>query len=77
MPWKELRPMSQKVDFIEKAIVPGANISALCREFGISRQTAHKWLRRYREQGYLGLVEQSRRPARGHRGSAGRVGAAF
>lgn len=55
--------MSQKLDFIEKAIVPGANVSALCREFGISRQTAHKWLRRYRDQGYLGLVEQSRRPA--------------
>lgn len=54
--------MSQKVEFIEKAILPGANISALCREFGISRQTAHKWLRRYRDQGYLGLLEQSRRP---------------
>lgn len=55
--------MSQKLEFIEKAILPGANVSALCREFGISRQTAHKWLRRYREQGYLGLVEQSRRPS--------------
>jgi transposase InsO family protein len=55
--------MSQKLEFIEKAIVPGANVSALCREFGISRQTAHKWLRRYHDQGYLGLVEQSRRPA--------------
>src|SRR3982751_4648908 len=34
----------------------------LCKEFGISRQTGHKWLRRYRELGPLGLVEQSRRP---------------
>lgn len=55
--------MSQKLEFVEKAIVPGANVSALCRDFGISRQTAHKWLRRYRDQGYLGLVEKSRRPA--------------
>lgn len=55
--------MSQKVEFIEKAIAPGANVSALCREFRISRQTAHKWLRRFRAEGYLGLVEQSRRPA--------------
>ncbi len=55
--------MSQKLDFVEKATLPGANISALCREFGISRQTAHKWLRRFREQGYVGLAEQSRRPA--------------
>lgn len=54
--------MSQKLEFIEKASVAGANVSALCREYGISRQTGHKWLRRYREQGYVGLVEHSRRP---------------
>jgi transposase InsO family protein len=54
--------MSLKLKFIEQACAPGANVSAVCREFGVSRQTGHKWLRRYREQGYLGLVEQSRRP---------------
>ena len=54
--------MSHKMQFIEKAGAPGANISALCREYGISRQTGHKWLRRFRTQGYTGLVEQSRRP---------------
>jgi putative transposase len=62
VPWKEQRVMSQKVEFIEKASVPGANISALCREYGISRQTGHKWLRRFHREGYAGLVEQSRRP---------------
>ena len=54
--------MGQKLQFIEKASTPGANISALCREYGISRQTGHKWLRRYQQQGHVGLVEQSRRP---------------
>jgi transposase InsO family protein len=54
--------MSEKLEFIEKASVPGANISALCREYGISRQTGHKWLRRFRKHGYRGLSEQSRRP---------------
>jgi transposase len=44
------------------ARAPGANIAALCREYGISRQTGHKWLRRYHEHAPLGLVEQSRRP---------------
>jgi putative transposase len=62
MPWKEQRIMSQKLEFIEKAGAPGANISELCRHYGISRQTGHKWLRRFRAQGYNGLVEQSRRP---------------
>ncbi len=55
--------MSQKLDFFEKATRPGANISALCKEYGISRQSGHKWLKRYRAQGYAGLVEHSRRPA--------------
>ena len=50
------------MQFIEKASVPGANISALCKAYGISRQTGHKWLRRYKAKGYVGLVEKSRRP---------------
>jgi transposase InsO family protein len=54
--------MSQKLEFIEKATKTGANISALCKEYGISRQSGHKWLKRYRAQGYVGLVEKSRRP---------------
>src|SRR5438128_7122783 len=62
MPWKEQRAMSLKVQFVERAVQKGSNLSELCVEFGISRQTGHKWLRRYRELGPLGLVEQSRRP---------------
>lgn len=54
--------MSEKLLFIEKASLPRANITALCRAQGISRQTGHKWLRRFKAGGYAGLVEQSRRP---------------
>ena len=54
--------MSQKIEFVEKASKAGANISALCREYAISRQTGHKWLERYRASGYDGLEERSRRP---------------
>src|SRR2546430_2212826 len=62
MPWSEERVMSLKLKFVEQARGSGANIAALCREYGISRQTGHKWLRRYHEDGPLGLVEQTRRP---------------
>jgi putative transposase len=62
MPWKEQRAMSLKLEFAERASKKGSNLSALCVEFGISRQTGHKWLRRYKKLGPLGLVEQSRRP---------------
>jgi len=54
--------MSLKLQFVERAVLKGSNLTELCAEFGVSRQTGHKWLRRYRELGPLGLVEQSRRP---------------
>lgn len=57
--------MGAKLRFIEAASKRGANVSALCAEHGISRQTGHKWLRRYKELGPLGLVELSRRPRTG------------
>ena len=54
--------MSLKMDFVARACRPGARVSALCREFGISRQTGHKWLKRYKKHGPDGLEEISRRP---------------
>lgn len=54
--------MSSKIAFMKQATKARANIAALCREHGISRQTAYKWLKRYRHQGPDGLEEQSRRP---------------
>jgi transposase InsO family protein len=63
MSWKETTTMSQRTAFIEQAKAAGANISALCRAFGISRKTAYKWLKREREAGgTAGLENQSRRP---------------
>jgi transposase InsO family protein len=37
-------------------------VAELCREYGISRKTAYKWLARFRQTGTLGLVDASRRP---------------
>lgn len=54
--------MSLKLEFVERASAPGAKLAPLCREFGISRPTGHKWLKRFEEQGFDGLEEQSRRP---------------
>jgi putative transposase len=54
--------MGQRRDFVERA-TKGESISALAREFGVSRQTGHKWLTRFQERGYDGLEERSRRPA--------------
>jgi transposase-like protein len=51
MPWKETTTMSERSNFIERAKAEGANISALCREVGISRKTGYKWLKRDQEGG--------------------------
>ena len=37
-------------------------ISELCREYGVSRETAYKWLERFKEEGFLGLEDHSRAP---------------
>lgn len=62
MPWKETSVMSERIEFIQQAVQPGANFSQLCRHYEISRKTGYKWLRRYRMFGVAGLVDRSRQP---------------
>lgn len=62
MPWKEVKPMDEKVFFIADSLREIDSFSQLCQRYGISRKTGYKWLARYREQGADGLSERSRRP---------------
>jgi len=62
MPWKELSIMDQRLEFVLLAKEKGANISLLCKRFGISRPTAYKWLGRYLSEGFGGLENRSSRP---------------
>lgn len=63
MPWKSETVMDQRIEFVVRAIRKEETISKLCKEYEISRDTGHKWLRRYKEAGsVLGLKERSRRP---------------
>jgi len=64
MPWRELKPMEQKVLFISDYLRERYNFSSLCVRYGISRKTGYKWVARYDELGIDGLEEQSRRPAK-------------
>jgi transposase InsO family protein len=54
--------MSQRTAIIERAKAQDANISALSREYGVSRKTVYKWLNREQAGGQSGLADQSRRP---------------
>jgi transposase InsO family protein len=62
MPWKETSTVSLRYQFVQQALQENVNMSELCREFGISRKTGYKWLRRYREEGKRGLKDRSRQP---------------
>lgn len=63
MPWRTESVMDQRVDFVLRARKREETISALCREYDISRPTGYLWLNRYREVASVsGLAEHSRRP---------------
>ncbi len=63
MPWATNSVIEQRIKFVIRASLDSANMSALCREFGISRPTGYLWLDRYREVGSItGVLERSRRP---------------
>ena len=59
MPWRSKTVEDQRKEFVIAAQNCN-NISALCRELGISRKTGYKWLKRY-ENGQL-LGDRSRAP---------------
>ncbi len=65
MAWGVRDMHEQRVRFVVRAQSGAESLSALCREFAISRPTGYAWLRRYQETGSLaGVVERSRRPHR-------------
>ena len=62
MAWNMVDKREQRVRFVVRASEPGGNLSALCREFGISRPTGYLWLQRWQQSKTAGLEEKSRRP---------------
>lgn len=62
MSWKEVDTVSLRLEFVELALKKDSNISGLCRRFGVSRNTGHKWIKRFEEEGADGLTDRSRRP---------------
>jgi transposase InsO family protein len=63
MPWKECKRVDERLRFVAR-LLDGEKMSAVCREFGISRPTGYKIFNRYKDLGLDGLVDRSRRPYR-------------
>jgi putative transposase len=62
MPWKSETMNDVRKEFALKALAGGANLSALCREYGITRKTGRQWRERAKRDGINQLAERSRRP---------------
>jgi len=77
MPWRERNPMDLRQEFVLARLRRERPMTALCDEFGISRKTGYKWLRRYQEGGMKGLVDRSRAPRRQARALSAEVVAAI
>jgi len=52
----------QRRGFVQQALAAGANLSELCRAYGITRKTGRLWRDRARSEGSSVLAERSRRP---------------
>jgi transposase len=64
MPWSFRTVIEARQEFVTLASSPHANITALCRQFEVSRQTAYKLLARVRGMGEVGYQDLPRRPRR-------------
>lgn len=62
MPWRMMNAQQQRAEFVVRAQCREQSVTALCKEYGISRPTGYLWLARFRQQGVAGLEEVSRRP---------------
>ena len=73
MPWKGVATVVDvRLSFVGQ-VLAGQPIASLCRQFGISRKTAYKWLTRYRCDGVGGLRDRSRRPRSSPRSTPTRI----
>lgn len=61
MPLRERTVMSQRLELVVRA-GSGEAVRVLCHEYGVSPDTAYRWLRRHEDEGPSGLSDRSRRP---------------
>lgn len=57
----ELSVVEQRYSAV-RDVVGGRSVSEVARSYGVTRQTVHRWLRRYADGGMAGLVNASSKP---------------
>jgi putative transposase len=64
MPWKTKDLVGLRYELVRRMREGPVSVTELSGEFGISRKTAYRWRRRFRERGLAGLRDRPRRPVR-------------
>lgn len=59
----ELSRMEQRYRAVMEVIEQGRPVTEVAERYGVSRQSVHTWLARYRAEGIDGLEDRSQRPA--------------
>jgi len=73
MAWKETNCMNERLKFIAAYLEAEEPFSSLCGDFGVSRKTGYKWIKRYEWEGLSGLEDRSRAPLSHPHAVAGHV----
>lgn len=60
MPWRETKPMKERILFIADLESCLYTMSELCQRYGVSRKTGYKWAERYLEGGLEELRDRPR-----------------
>ena len=55
----ELGLVEQRLSAVLEVLNDGVSVTEVTERFGVTRQSVHRWLRRYAAQGLAGLVDQS------------------
>src|SRR5436853_865331 len=81
MPWEAPTVIEQRLafirDYLQRVLVDATTMSALCLEYGISRKTGYKFVDRYDQQDWHGLVDRSRAPRSGRHWTASSISEAI
>jgi len=62
LPWKETWPMKERLQLVTLYQTERFSVSTLAKKFQVSRKTAHKWIKRFMEEGPPGLADRTRTP---------------
>lgn len=62
MAWEQLKVEHQRLQLVTQYLKKEHSMTTLCKHFGVSRKTGHKWYNIYLESGERGLVDLNKSP---------------